>query len=73
MKIIFTGGGSGGHFYPVIAIAEAIQKIVKEKTAGTRNVFLLLLHTIRDFYMTTILNIKSDCGQNTQIFSLMNF
>lgn len=31
MKIIFTGGGSGGHFYPIVAIAEAINKIVKEK------------------------------------------
>ena len=31
MKIIFTGGGSGGHFYPIIAIVESIQKIIKEK------------------------------------------
>jgi UDP-N-acetylglucosamine--N-acetylmuramyl-(pentapeptide) pyrophosphoryl-undecaprenol N-acetylglucosamine transferase len=31
MKIIFTGGGSGGHFYPIIAIAESIEKITKEK------------------------------------------
>ncbi len=25
MKILFTGGGSGGHFYPIIAIAEEIR------------------------------------------------
>ncbi len=31
MKIVFTGGGSGGHFYPIIAIAESIKKISKEK------------------------------------------
>ncbi len=30
MKIVFTGGGSGGHFYPIISIAEEINKIVKE-------------------------------------------
>lgn len=30
MKILFTGGGSGGHFYPIIAIAESIKKIAKE-------------------------------------------
>lgn len=35
MKIMLTGGGTGGHFYPIIAVAEAInsisqtQKIVK--------------------------------------------
>ena len=27
MKILFTGGGTGGHFYPIIAIAEAIHEI----------------------------------------------
>ncbi len=31
MKILFTGGGSGGHFYPIIAVAEEIEKIVAER------------------------------------------
>jgi len=31
MRIVFTGGGSGGHFYPIIAVAEAIQKIAREQ------------------------------------------
>jgi len=31
MKILFTGAGSGGHFYPIIAIAEGIHDLVKEK------------------------------------------
>ena len=31
MTIAFTGGGSGGHFYPIIAIAEAISDIVREE------------------------------------------
>ncbi len=30
MKILLTGGGSGGHFYPIIAIAEEINAISKE-------------------------------------------
>ncbi|MBI5456590.1 UDP-N-acetylglucosamine--N-acetylmuramyl-(pentapeptide) pyrophosphoryl-undecaprenol N-acetylglucosamine transferase [Candidatus Kaiserbacteria bacterium] len=31
MRIVFTGGGSGGHFYPLIAVAEHIEDIVHEK------------------------------------------
>lgn len=30
MKILFTGGGSGGHFYPIIAIAEELNALIKE-------------------------------------------
>lgn len=30
MKILLTGGGTGGHFYPVIAIAEELNKIAKD-------------------------------------------
>ncbi len=31
MKILLTGGGSGGHFYPIIAIAEELRIICKEQ------------------------------------------
>ena len=31
MKIAFTGGVTGGHFYPIIAITEGIQDLVREK------------------------------------------
>ena len=30
MKILLTGGGSGGHFYPIIAIAEQLNEISKD-------------------------------------------
>ena len=30
MKILLTGGGTGGHFYPIIAIAEEINGIAKQ-------------------------------------------
>lgn len=31
MKIVLCGGGTGGHFYPLIAIAESIHVIAKER------------------------------------------
>ncbi|MDO8561532.1 MAG: UDP-N-acetylglucosamine--N-acetylmuramyl-(pentapeptide) pyrophosphoryl-undecaprenol N-acetylglucosamine transferase [bacterium] len=31
MKVALTGGGSGGHFYPLIAVAEALEDISKER------------------------------------------
>ncbi len=31
MKILFTGGGSGGHFYPIIAVAEKLNKMLERE------------------------------------------
>ena len=31
MKVVLTGGGTGGHFYPLIAVVEGIESICKER------------------------------------------
>ncbi|OGI74461.1 hypothetical protein A3D42_01220 [Candidatus Nomurabacteria bacterium RIFCSPHIGHO2_02_FULL_41_18] len=37
MKIVFTGGGSGGHFYPIIAVSEKINQIIdRENIIGAK-------------------------------------
>jgi UDP-N-acetylglucosamine--N-acetylmuramyl-(pentapeptide) pyrophosphoryl-undecaprenol N-acetylglucosamine transferase len=32
MKIVLVGGGTGGHFYPLVAVAEAVGELCKERT-----------------------------------------
>src|ERR1035437_9129220 len=31
MKIVFAGGGTGGHFYPIISVAQKVNKIIDEE------------------------------------------
>jgi len=31
MKVVFTGGGTGGHFYPIIAVAEQLNDIIDKE------------------------------------------
>ncbi|HWH07488.1 MAG TPA: UDP-N-acetylglucosamine--N-acetylmuramyl-(pentapeptide) pyrophosphoryl-undecaprenol N-acetylglucosamine transferase [Candidatus Paceibacterota bacterium] len=41
MKIVFTGGGTGGHFYPIIAVAEAVRDIAAERHLITPRLFYI--------------------------------
>jgi UDP-N-acetylglucosamine--N-acetylmuramyl-(pentapeptide) pyrophosphoryl-undecaprenol N-acetylglucosamine transferase len=37
MKIVFTGGGTGGHFYPIIAVAEKVNEVIdREKIIDSK-------------------------------------
>lgn len=75
MKILFTGWGSGGHFYPIIAVAEAMQDVVRERKLLEPNLYyaapdpynreLLLAHNI------TFL--PSAAGKIRNYFSIRNF
>ncbi len=41
MKILLTGGGSGGHFYPLIAVAESINEIAKKENLVSAQIFFI--------------------------------
>lgn len=41
MKIVFTGGGTGGHFYPIIAVVQKVNKIIDhEHILGSKLYYL---------------------------------
>ena len=41
MKIVFTGGGTGGHFYPIIAVAQKVNRIIdQDKIVGSKLYYL---------------------------------
>lgn len=75
MKILFTGGGTGGHFYPIIAVSEAVGDIVRERKILEPE----LLYAAPDPYdrdMLTANGIKfvpTAAGKVRNYFSLLNF
>jgi len=44
MKIIFTGGGSGGHFYPIISVVQGMRDILKEQKIIKPKMYFLAPH-----------------------------
>jgi UDP-N-acetylglucosamine--N-acetylmuramyl-(pentapeptide) pyrophosphoryl-undecaprenol N-acetylglucosamine transferase len=75
MKIIFTGGGSGGHFYPIIAIVESIQKISKEKKLITPEMYFFAPTPYNQgiLYDHNIKYKKVIAGKIRRYFSILNF
>ncbi len=75
MKIIFTGGGSGGHFYPIIAIIESIQKITKQKKLLTPNMYFFGPSPYNQgiLYDHHITYKKVTAGKLRRYFSILNF
>jgi UDP-N-acetylglucosamine--N-acetylmuramyl-(pentapeptide) pyrophosphoryl-undecaprenol N-acetylglucosamine transferase len=75
MKILLTGGGSGGHFYPLIAIAEEINKIVKEEKLLPVQMYYMSdsPHDAESLLQNNVEFIKISAGKARRYFSFLNF
>lgn len=75
MKILFTGGGTGGHFYPIIAVAEAVNQLVKEKKILQPHLYYMAPapYNSRVLFENDIEFISIPAGKIRRYFSLLNF
>ena len=75
MKIVFTGGGTGGHFYPLVAVAEKVNQIIdKEHIIGAKLYYISDNPYDKEILAENGLHFeKITTGKMRTYFSLKNF
>ena len=75
MKIVFTGGGTGGHFYPIIAVAQKLnQLLVREKIANVEMYYLSTEPYNERMLFDNNIKFKAvTAGKRRTYFSVQNF
>lgn len=75
MKIVFTGGGTGGHFYPIIAVAQKVNKIIdRENILGAKLYYISDSPYDKEMLFENSLTFEEvTAGKMRVYFSLKNF
>jgi UDP-N-acetylglucosamine--N-acetylmuramyl-(pentapeptide) pyrophosphoryl-undecaprenol N-acetylglucosamine transferase len=75
MKFLLTGGGTGGHFYPVVAIAQELHKIARENKIVDFEVYFMSYSPYNQgiLYDNNIIFKKNYAGKVRRYFSVLNF
>jgi UDP-N-acetylglucosamine--N-acetylmuramyl-(pentapeptide) pyrophosphoryl-undecaprenol N-acetylglucosamine transferase len=74
MKVVFTGA-AGGHFYPLIAIAEALEEIVLERKLVSPQMFYLSdqPNDEQTLFASNLTFVRIPAGRMRRYFSVKNF
>lgn len=75
MKILLTGGGTGGHFYPLIAVAQEINNLVKEEKLLPASLYFMSdsPYDSEALIQNNITFIQIHAGKVRRYFSVLNF
>ncbi|HEY6021488.1 MAG TPA: glycosyltransferase, partial [Candidatus Paceibacterota bacterium] len=75
MKILFTGGVTGGHFYPIIAVAEAVNDEVRERKLIEPQLYFAAPDPYDNEMLlaNNITFVKTSAGKIRNYFSILNF
>lgn len=75
MKILLTGGGTGGHFYPVIAVAQELNHIALERKLIQMELYYMASkpYDERLLFENNLQYIKVPAGKVRRYFSILNF
>ncbi|MEI7463132.1 MAG: UDP-N-acetylglucosamine--N-acetylmuramyl-(pentapeptide) pyrophosphoryl-undecaprenol N-acetylglucosamine transferase [Candidatus Taylorbacteria bacterium] len=75
MKILFTGGGSGGHFYPIIAVAESVRERCKDRKIIMPTLYYMAPNRYNPRYLfdNEMEFIQVPAGKIRRYFSILNF